>query len=107
MKQYNDNKLTIDNITSGTVKQYLKDYPFTRSTEMDPVFKRFRSDVYSLAEEVRKGIAYIYDINELIAQIEDIFAGEPHLQTELDELQEALNDGQTVIIERYGEYDYL
>ena len=106
MEQYN-NKLTIDNITCETVEQYLKDYPFTTSTAMDPIFKRFKSDVYSLAEEVRKGIVYIYDINELITQIEDIYAGEPHLQNELNELYEALEDGQTVIIERYGEYDYL
>ena len=100
-------RLMIDNITRERVEQYLKDYPFTRSTAMDPIFKRFKSDVYTLAEEVRKGIAYIYDINELIAQIQDIYAGEPHLQDELDELYEALEDGQTVVIERYGEYDYL
>ena len=100
-------RLMIDNITRERVEQYLKDYPFTRSTAMDPIFKRFKADVYALAEEVRKGIAYIYDINELIAQIQDIYAGEPHLQDELDELYEALEDGQTVIIERYGEYDYL
>ena len=101
------NKLSIDNITSETVEQYLKNYPFTTSTAMNPIFKRFESDVYSLAEEVRKGIAYIYDINELISQIEDIYAGEPHLQDELDELQEALDNGCKVVIDRYGEYTYL
>ena len=106
MEQHNNN-LTIGNITRETVEQYLMNYPFTTSTAMNPIFKRFESDVYTLAEEVRKGIVYIYDINELITQIEDIYAGEPHLQDKLDELYEALEDGQTVIIERYGEYDYL
>ena len=100
-------RLTIDNITRERVEEYLKNYPFTTSTTIDPIFKRFKSDVYALAEEVRKGIAYIYDIAELIAQIQDIYAGEPHLQDELNELYEALEDGQTVIIDRYGEYDYL
>ena len=107
MEQYNDDNLTIDNITRKNVQQYLKDYPFTTSTAMDPIFKRFRSDVYALAEEVRKDIAYIYDINELIEQIEDIYAGETHLQDELEELQEARNDEHKVVIDRYGEYTYL
>lgn len=109
MKKYNDNKLTIDNITREKVERYLKDYPFTKSTEMDPIFKRFRSDVYSLAEEVRKGIAYIYDIDDLIEQIEVIYAeaGEQYLQDEINELHEALEGGYKVVIDRYGEYTYL
>ena len=107
MKNHNMIKLTIDNITRERVERYLEDYPFTRSSDMDPIFKRFKRDVYSLAEEVHKGIAYIYDIDDLIVQIEDIYSGEPHLKAELNELHEALEDGYTVVIERYGEYSSL
>ena len=107
MKQCNNDKLTINTVTRESVERYLKDYPFTRSTSMDPIFKRFRSDVYALSEEVRKNIACIYDINELITQVGDAYTGESHLQSELDELHEAIEEGCKVVIDRYGEYTYL
>lgn len=47
------------------IDKYLEDYPATTSTDLDPVFKLFKSDVARLADKWRKGQLYLYDYKEI------------------------------------------
>lgn len=103
-----DDGLTVENITRSTIERYLENYRFTTSVTMDSIFKRFKSDVYALAEEVRKNEAYVYDIDDYIAEIKDIYADVmEEWEVTLEQLEDALEYGYTVVIDRYGELEFI
>lgn len=53
------------------IEEYLNNYKKTYSTEMDQKFHMFKSDVYSLAQEYRKGEAYVYTKKEFLEFIQE------------------------------------
>lgn len=51
-------------MTKTELENYLENYEMTFSNEMDDVFSKFKSDVWSMAQDFRKGDLWIVERNE-------------------------------------------
>lgn len=54
------------------LEDYLENYPNSRSNSMDAVFSLFKSDVSKIAENYRKGEAYIYSKEDFLEEKNEI-----------------------------------
>lgn len=87
-------------MTKTELENYLENYEMTLSNEMDDVFSKFKSDVWSMSQEFRKGDLWIVERNEFKEYCED---------TEFDEGLEILEEQPeaTLFLVNGENVDYL
>lgn len=98
------------------VEDYLSNYKNTRSTQMDDMFKLFKSDVSTMAQDYANGELYIYSREDYIEYLETLIKDNVELgiSSGLTEEEEELisklnnvkNSNSEVIIETMGSDTY-
>ncbi|MGF3113197.1 helix-turn-helix domain-containing protein [Facklamia sp. P9177] len=53
------------------IVEYLENYKKTSSNEMDPIFKLFKSDVYTMSKEYNSGEGFLYSKEDWIDWLEE------------------------------------
>lgn len=77
--------------TSDDLTEFLNNYPQTTSTEIEGGFGLFKSDVSSLAREVRNGDAFVYTKDEWETELWG-FVQEAANDKDLDNLEAFISD---------------
>lgn len=88
------------NMTKEELKSYLENYNKPFSTRMDNVFSLFINDVRAVADDFRKGEAFIYTCAELIEE-----QAETLEKSDLEELEE--KSGESLVIQDINGYLYF
>lgn len=78
-------------MTKDELKSYLENYGKDFSTNLDGVFSLFINDVRTVADDFRKGEAFIYTCAELLEEQSETLE-----ENELKELQE--KSGESLVI---------
>lgn len=87
-------------MTKNELKSYLENYEKPFSTNLDEVFPLFINDVRAIANDFKKGEAFIYTCSEILEEQSETLG-----ENDLKELQE--KSGESLVIQDINGYLYF